>query len=71
MAMQNGNPGETARRLARLADSGMLSAYEIWRALKSINNDLYHIERFGLPVPIQMLRARRSLLVAQQRIAAS
>ena len=65
--MQDGNPGEVARRMARLAEQGMLTGYEIWRALKCINNDLYHIERFGLPVPIQMLRARRALIDAQMR----
>lgn len=65
--MHDGNPGEVARRLARLAEHGMLTGYEIWRALKNINNDLYHIERFGLPVPIQILRARRSLIEAQSR----
>lgn len=65
--IQDGNPGDGSRSLARLAEHGMLSSYEIWRALKNINNDLYQLERFGLPVPIQVLRARRALIEAQVR----
>ena len=66
--MQDGNPGEVARRMARLADEGALTGYELWRALKYINNDLYLLERLGLPIPIQLLRARRALVSAQQRM---
>lgn len=42
----------------RLAADATISDYEFWRASKTINQALYMMERYKLPIPIDVLRAR-------------
>lgn len=57
-----------ARRLAcALANADRSSDYDLWRALKQLDAELYALDRQGLPVPIALLRARRILVAARNR----
>jgi hypothetical protein len=42
----------------RLAADATISDYEFWRASKTIDQALYMMERYDLPIPIDVLRAR-------------
>ena len=42
--------------LARDTD---ISAYDLWRARRGIENELYRYSRLGAPVPIELVYARR------------
>ena len=51
----------------RLAADKNLSDYDFWRASKTINQALYMIERYRLPIPIDVLRARNVIRQARKR----
>jgi hypothetical protein len=51
----------------RLAADTPISDYDFWRASKTINQVLYMIERYGLPVPIDVLRARKIVRQARNK----
>ena len=51
----------------RLADDRTISDYDFWRASKNINQALYMIERYRLPIPIDVLRARNIIRQARKR----
>jgi hypothetical protein len=51
----------------RLAVDKNLSDYDFWRASKTINQALYMIERYRLPIPIDVLRARNIIRQARKR----
>ncbi|MGN6468781.1 MAG: hypothetical protein ACTHLC_04270 [Rhizobiaceae bacterium] len=51
----------------RLAADKNLSDYDFWRASKTINQALYMIERYRLPIPIDVLRARNIIRQARKR----
>jgi hypothetical protein len=55
----------------RLAADATISDYDFWRASKSINQALYMIERYNLPIPIDVLRARNIICQARKKRAAS
>ncbi|PSJ63698.1 hypothetical protein [Pseudaminobacter soli (ex Li et al. 2025)] len=43
---------------SRLASDRTISDYDFWRALKTINNELYRLERHSIPIPMKMIYAR-------------
>ncbi len=49
----------------RLAANTTISDYEFWRASKTINQALYMMERYNLPIPIDVLRARNIIRQAR------
>jgi hypothetical protein len=51
----------------RLAADATISDYDFWRASKTINQALYMIERYHLPVPIDVLRARNIIRQARNK----
>ena len=51
----------------RLAADGTISDYDFWRASKTINQALYMIERYRLPIPIDVLRARTIIRQARKK----
>ncbi|MGN6465335.1 MAG: hypothetical protein ACTHLP_07600 [Rhizobiaceae bacterium] len=51
----------------RLANDKNLSDYDFWRATKTINQALYMIERYDLPIPIDVLRARNIIWQARKK----
>jgi hypothetical protein len=61
-------PVSDVERLSRtLAGDPTITDYAIWRALKTIENDLYVLERTGRPIPIDLLYSRRILAGARGR----
>ncbi len=61
-------PTTDVDRVARsLAVDVSVSDYQLWRALKTVEDDLYRLGRSLLPVPIDLLYTRRILLAAQSR----
>ena len=56
---------DVARISTVLASDDSISDYDFWRALKSLNNELYQIERRKLPIPINVIYARRILHMAR------
>lgn len=58
---------EELRKLAEeVADGGDVDGYTLWRALKDLNNEIYRLERSGLPIPIELARTRAVLVKAQR-----
>jgi hypothetical protein len=51
----------------RLAADATVSDYDFWRASKYINQALYMIERYNLPIPIDVLRARSIISQARKK----
>jgi hypothetical protein len=51
----------------RLAADATVSDYDFWRASKTINQALYMMERYRLPIPIDVLRARNIIRQAKKR----
>jgi hypothetical protein len=61
-------PVSDVERLSQtLAGDPAITDYAIWRALKTIENDLYVLERTGRPVPIDLLYSRSILTRARGR----
>ena len=50
----------------RLARDPSVSDYEVWRALKTLDNELYQIETHRRPIPIDLVFARAILRRAQE-----
>lgn len=48
-----------------LACDERLSDYDFWRALRSVEDELYRCQRLGKPVPIDLVYARRILNAAR------
>lgn len=69
--MTDGVSGDVARLSSLVAQDESCSDYDLWRALKTLDNQLYRIERSGLPVPIRVIYARRILEAARAKRAAS
>ena len=53
-----------------LAGDDSLSDYDLWRALRAVDLELYRLKREERPVPIGMLYARRALQAARVERAA-
>jgi hypothetical protein len=51
----------------RLAANATISDYDFWRASKTINQALYMMDRYNLPIPIDVLRARNIIRQARNR----
>jgi hypothetical protein len=51
----------------RLAADATISDYDFWRASKTINQALYMMERYNLPIPIDVLRTRNIIRKARNR----
>lgn len=51
----------------RLAANTTISDYEFWRTSKTINQALYMMERYNLPIPIDVLRARNIIRQARNK----
>ena len=64
--MTNGGKGDVVRLAHVLARDVSASDYDFWRALKTVENELYQLDRKGLPIPIRLLHARRILRAAQR-----
>lgn len=58
---------DVAQLSSRLASDHSISDYDFWRALKTINNELYRIERLRLPIPMQMIHAREIIKTARRK----
>ena len=58
---------DVAQMSSRLASDHTLSDYDFWRALKTINNELYRIERLREPIPMKMIYARAILKTARNK----
>ena len=67
--MTNGAKGDVTRLAGVVAMDESWSDYDLWRALKTINNELYRLERLRLPVPINVIYARQILRAARMRRA--
>jgi hypothetical protein len=51
----------------RLAGNATISDYDFWRASKTINQALYMMDRYNLPIPIDVLRARNIIRQARNK----
>ncbi|MDH6232499.1 hypothetical protein M2281_003098 [Mesorhizobium soli] len=49
---------DVTKMSSRLASDQTISDYDFWRALKTINNELYRMERHRIPIPMRMIYAR-------------
>jgi hypothetical protein len=58
---------DVAQMSSRLACDHSISDYDFWRALKTINNELYRMERLHLPIPMKMIYARAILTSARNQ----
>lgn len=59
---------EEARALSdSLAHSHEISDYDFWRALKSIEDELYWLERNRRPIPIELIYVRAIVRTARQK----
>ncbi|MEP9396239.1 hypothetical protein [Mesorhizobium sp. KR2-14] len=58
---------DVAQLSSRLASDHSISDYDFWRALKTINNELYRIERLQLPIPMKMIYARAIITSARNQ----
>jgi hypothetical protein len=58
---------DVAQMSSRLASDHTISDYDFWRALKTINNELYRIERLHLPIPMKMIYAREIIKTARHK----
>lgn len=65
--MIDGGKGDVARLSRYLAFDDKCSDYDLWRALKTLNNELHRIERLALPIPIEMIYARQIMREAKLR----
>lgn len=67
--MIDGVTSDVARLSSTLALDESYSDYDLWRAQKTLENELYRIERLRLPVPIGVIYARRILSAARTKRA--
>jgi hypothetical protein len=58
---------DVSQMSSRLASDYTISDYDFWRALKTINNELYRIERLQLPIPMKMIYARAIITTARNK----
>ncbi|PWJ83960.1 hypothetical protein C7441_107120 [Pseudaminobacter salicylatoxidans] len=58
---------DVAQMSSRLASDHTISDYDFWRALKTINNELYRIERLRMPIPMKMIYARAIITSARSK----
>lgn len=52
---------------SQLASDTTISDYDFWRALKTIDNELYRIERQRRPIGIEIVFARAIIRNAQRK----
>lgn len=58
---------KTIDRLSQeLARSGAVDGYSLWRALKSVNDELFLVQRQGGPIPVELLRLRAIIIKARE-----
>ncbi|WP_159592014.1 MULTISPECIES: hypothetical protein [Chelativorans] len=57
---------DVKRMSERLARDASVSDYEVWRALKALDEELYQIETQRDPIPIDLVFARAILRRAQE-----
>lgn len=71
--MNRSQDNDVSRLSSVLAGDESISDYEFWRALKTLNNELYRIERLRLPIPINVIYARQIIRAARvkRRLAAT
>ncbi|WP_235897638.1 hypothetical protein [Neoaquamicrobium microcysteis] len=67
--MTNGETSDVANLSSTLALDTAYSDYDLWRAHKSLDDELYKLEREHRPIPIDVLYARRILSVARTKRA--
>ncbi|WP_367718591.1 hypothetical protein AB2N04_09795 [Nitratireductor sp. GISD-1A_MAKvit] len=59
---------EEAKALSEsLAHTHEISDYDFWRALKSIEDELYWLERNRRPIPIELVYVRAIVRTARQK----
>lgn len=54
-----------------LARDGSISDYDFWRALKTVEEELYQTERQHRPIPIDLVFTRAILLKARTKRSAA
>ena len=59
--MESRRIGEAERLAAWIARADSWSDYDLWRAVKTIDDEIYRLERCGSPLPIRLLYLRRIL----------
>lgn len=63
--MRSRPKGYVSRLSSFVANDSSWSDYDLWRALKSINQELYRLERSGFPIPINLLYTRQIISSAR------
>jgi len=56
---------QVSRRARELALDPDVTDYEMWRTLRSVRDEIYHVQRAGSPVPIRLLYARKTFELAK------
>lgn len=51
----------------RLANDATISDYEFWRALKTVDDQLYRIDRQHRPIPIDLVFVREIIRRARRK----
>jgi len=58
---------DVAQMSSRLASDHSLSDYDFWRALRTIDDEIYRIGRLREPIPMKMIYARAILKTARNK----
>lgn len=63
--MSDGMTGDVAHFACAVALDEAYSDYDLWRAQKTLEDELYDIRRLRRPIPIDVIYARRILIEAR------
>jgi hypothetical protein len=58
---------DTEKLASELASDNKLSDYDFWRALKTVNNEIFTMSRNNAPIPIEVVRLRAILKKARAK----